>query len=157
MQEIYSHHRASQPAEIIDYDLQFKGAMGMAFAIPIAGASFHGVIHLMTDDEFIELDKVESGYGRNKAKAKLYDGTIVDVSVYTQDEKKMEEQRKNPNFKEFSDPSERYISIMIEGMENHGVNPEYIEKIRNRPCVKSKTLDELEKFDVPEGAPEMTM
>ena len=46
---------------------------------------------------------------------------------------------------------------MVEGMEQHGVNPEYIDKIRNRSCVKAKTMDELMKFEVPENAPEMTM
>jgi len=71
----------SKPAIIIDYKLIFMGRGGMAAAVHDEGSSFHGVLHLMSSDNMIILDKIESGYNRETAKAKLYNGEIKECTV----------------------------------------------------------------------------
>ena len=75
----------------------------MAVAEPKQGKSFHGVVHKLTEAEMISLDKIESGYARTLAKAKLYDGTVIDCTVYT-DKKDGKIDRSNDKA-----PTERYI------------------------------------------------
>jgi hypothetical protein len=74
----------SLPGELLDYKLAFVWSVGMGMAIPEDGASFHGVLHKCTQEELTVLDSIESSYLRTPAKAKLYDGTIVDCKVYSQ-------------------------------------------------------------------------
>ena len=73
----------SKPAEIQDYELIFFGGSGMACAEPAPGKSFHGVLHKCSTKEMEVLDKIEGMYGRIPSKAKLYDGTIIDCTVYS--------------------------------------------------------------------------
>ena len=56
--------------------------MGMACALAGKGKSFHGVLHKCTNEEMKTLDSIEAGYDRIKALAKLYDGTMLDCTVY---------------------------------------------------------------------------
>ena len=61
------------------------------------------------------LDKIELNYSRSPAKVKLYDGSIIDATVYTR-----------PNVQaRGSDvdkpPTERYIDIMVRGATHFGV------------------------------------
>jgi hypothetical protein len=37
----------------------------------------------MTDEDMVILDKIEATVSRTKGKAKLYDGTFVDCTVYS--------------------------------------------------------------------------
>ncbi len=57
----------------------------MASAKPEAGKSFHGVLHKCTAKEMEILDNIETIYERIPSKAKLYDGTLVDCTVYSED------------------------------------------------------------------------
>ena len=91
----------SNPAELLDYELGFFGQMGMAVAEPKEGSSFHGVLHKLTEAEMISLDGVEAGYARTPAKAKLYDGTVVDCTVYTNKDDGFDRSKDKP-------PTERY-------------------------------------------------
>ena len=95
----------SKPAEIQDYELIWFGPMGMACAQPAAGKSFHGVLHKLTEEHMQKLDKVESSYKRIPSKAKLYDGTIIDCTVYGDPEGKIDHSNDKP-------PTERYLDIM---------------------------------------------
>ena len=60
---------------------------GFATTLPQKGFSFHGVLHLMSNSDMKILDKIEGvdlrNYERNPAKAKLYDGKVIDCTVYT--------------------------------------------------------------------------
>ena len=48
-------------------------------------ASFHGVLHLMTAEDMLKLDKVESNYyKRVSVKARLYNGQEQACTVYMQ-------------------------------------------------------------------------
>ena len=51
----------SYPAVCLDYCLVWAGG-GMANAFPVDGESFHGVVHKITEDEMLALDKIESSY-----------------------------------------------------------------------------------------------
>ena len=112
--------RVSKPAELLDFKLYWFGALGMAEAIPEEDASFHGVVHAITEDEMVRLDKIESGYSRDNGKAKLYDGTIVDVTVYTRKNKE-----RGPNVDK--PPTERYIDIITIGCKFWGVAQSHID------------------------------
>ena len=60
------------------------------------------------------LDSIEVVYDRIPAKAKLYDGTIVDCTVYADPSGIMDRSMDKP-------PTERYIQIMTEGAKTYGV------------------------------------
>ena len=101
-------------AEIQDFELIFFSAMGVACAVQKPGNTFHGVLHLCTDAEMITLDKIELSYKRIPSKAKLYDGKICNCTVYADPEGKIDHSNDKP-------PTERYLDIMIEGCQKHGV------------------------------------
>ena len=57
------------------------------------------------------LDDIEAVYQRIPSKAKLYDGTIIDCTVYAGDPNaKIDHSNNKP-------PTERYIDIMIQGAQ----------------------------------------
>ena len=96
----------------------------MAAAKPSPGKSFHGVLHAMSDADMVVLDKIEATVSRTAAKAKLYDGSIVDVTVYSSPPANSDPAGDKP-------PTERYVDIMIEGATMFGVKEEYINKLKN--------------------------
>ena len=96
----------SKPAEILDFRLDFAGSSGMGLAVAEKGKSFHGVLHKVTLDEMKTLDSIESGYTRTKAKARLYDNSEVESSLYTDEKGIWIRENDMP-------PSERYIEIMV--------------------------------------------
>lgn len=113
----------SQPAELLDQRIHFFGAAGFAEAVPEEGASFHGVVHQITHETMDELDKVELTYKRKQATAKLYDGTLITVTVYYRDEEELKrcaDQVDNP-------PTDRYLAILTDGARHFQLKQEYIE------------------------------
>ena len=111
--------KASKPGELLDFELIFYSVKGMAAAKPVPGKSFHGVLHKMDAQDMVALDKIEATVSRTAAKAKLYDGSIVDVTVYSNPPKTTDPAGDKP-------PTERYVDIMIEGATMFGVKQEYI-------------------------------
>lgn len=114
----------SKPAEILDYDLIFFGGAGMACAEAKEGKSFHGVLHKVSQKEMKVLDGIERVYERVPSKAKLYDGTIQDCTVYADPTGKIDRSNDKP-------PTARYIQIMSEGAESYGVKKEYVDWLKN--------------------------
>ena len=57
----------SVPAELLNFRLGFFGSMGFASTRALEGASCHGVLHRMTDEDMKKLDKIEITYDRVKA------------------------------------------------------------------------------------------
>jgi hypothetical protein len=106
--------RVSKPAELLDFKLSWFGGLGMAEAIPTEDSSFHGVVHAVTQDEMERLDKIEAGYSRDNGKARLYDGTLIDVTVYTRKNVKRGPDVDKP-------PTERYLDIITAGCKYYGV------------------------------------
>jgi hypothetical protein len=94
--------KKSMPAEVQDFELTFFGKMGMACADVAPGKSFHGVLHLCSEDEMKSLDALEGIYTRIPSKAKLYDDSLVDCTVYSDPTGKIDHSNDKP-------PTERYI------------------------------------------------
>ena len=140
----------SFPAEALDHILEFGGGMGMGIATPMPGKSFHGVLHKVSGEHMKILDGFERGYARKSVKCKLYDGKIVDGTIYTDADGKFDRSADKP-------PSERYIDIMIAGCEMYGVKQSHIDWLRSIPHVARTRPDDFKKFDVPEDAPVWTI
>jgi hypothetical protein len=94
----------------------------MAAAKAAPGKSFHGVLHRMTDEHMVALDKIEATVSRTTGKAKLYDGSFVECTVYSNPPKV------DPSGAVTEDmpPTERYVDIMLEGAIMFGVNDDYV-------------------------------
>jgi hypothetical protein len=136
----------STPGEIQDFELIFYGAKGVAAAKPSPGKSFHGVLHKCTDSDMAVLDKIEATVSRTSAKAKLYDGSIVDVTVYSNPPANTDRSGDKP-------PTERYVDIMIQGAEMFGVKPEYINKLKNMKKQPRPKVSEYRQHPIPDGVP----
>jgi hypothetical protein len=122
----------------------------MACAEPKEGASFHGVVHKVSEAQMKILDGIESIYGRVPSKAKLYDGSIVDCTVYSDPTGKIDRSNDKP-------PTERYIQICTEGAASYGVKQEYIDWLKAHEQQPRKDLKDLNFYPLPENAPTMTM
>jgi hypothetical protein len=146
------HAIESFPAEVMDHELHFFGSSGVAGAVAKEGKSFHGVLHKMTKDDKIKLDKIEMGYDADPCKCKLYDGSEQDAVIYVMNREKL----KNFGKTEDKPPTERYITIIIEGCEHYGVKKEYVDWLKSLEFQKRKVPSEFEKFVIPEGTPTMT-
>ena len=96
----------------------------MACAEVKEGKSFHGVLHKLVEKEMKVLDGIERVYQRVPSKAKLYDGTIQDCTVYADPSGKIDRTNDKPQ-------TARYIQIMSEGAESYGVKKEYVDWLRN--------------------------
>ena len=86
---------------------------------------------------------------RRKARAKLYDGTEVECTVYSQNDDfftKPERANDKP-------PKERYIDLMIEGARHYGVAEEYLMHLKTITVQPRKTREEFDLYPVPEGTP----
>ncbi|CAB9522818.1 Gamma-glutamylcyclotransferase [Seminavis robusta] len=124
------HPKQSQAAELLDYRLGFFSCQGFAEAIPSPGDSLHGVMHLVSIEEMRELDKIEAGYIRRLGKARPYGkdcsttNELVDVTVYCRPEGANKEEENKP-------PHERYLEILIAGAEHFGVDPNYIQFLKD--------------------------
>jgi AIG2-like family len=97
----------SIPGEALDYKLYFYGGQGMAEALPEEGKSFHGVLHKMSPENMVILDKMEADLTRVNVNVKLYDGSKIVATIYSR-----------PNVKERNSvidkpPTERYLDIII--------------------------------------------
>ena len=112
--------KESKPAELLDHKLYFFGELGMAEAIPEKGSSFHGVLHRLDHETMARLDKIEMGYNRRTGSAKLYDGSIVEATVYCRDGKERGAHVDKA-------PTQRYLEIMTQGAKHFGVKQSHID------------------------------
>lgn len=122
----------------------------MACAEAKEGKSFHGVLHKVTEEEMKILDGIERIYTRVPSKAKLYDGTLVDCTVYADPVGKIDRSNDKP-------PTARYIQIMSEGAESYGVKKEYVDWLKNHEKQPRKDPNDFQFYPLPENAPTMTM
>ena len=81
--------KASVPALLLDFRLEFLGKMGMASATPAPGESFHGVLHRMAEPDMVRLDAIEAIYDRCPARCRLYDGGEQECTVYSMSPEKL--------------------------------------------------------------------
>jgi len=148
----------SFPAQVSDYKLLFFGPSGVAGAVAEEGKSFHGVLHKMTKDDKEILDKIEMGYDADPCKVKLYDGSEKDAVIYVLNWEKVKNYFPGGEKSDDKPPTERYITIIIEGCEHYGVKQEYIDHLKSLEFQKRNSPSSFEKFPVLEGtAPTMTI
>jgi hypothetical protein len=136
----------SCPAECLDFKLIFVSRMGpvaMAEAAPEAGASFHGVLHLMNANDMASLDALEMTYDRTPATCRRYDGTTVLASVYT----KLID-AKGPVLG--TKPQQRYIELMITGCKHFGVHDSHVALLEAIAYTPRKQPAEFAAYAIPE-------
>ena len=96
------------------------------------------------------LDHIEQSYERIPSKAKLYDGTVIECTVYSDPKGEIDHSNDKP-------PTERYIQIMTEGAAHYKVDPKYIEMLNGLEQQPRRKPDEFEAYELPEDAPTMTL
>lgn len=127
----------SKPAELLDHHLYFFGEIGIAEALPREGSTFHGVAHLMDFETMERLDSIEIGYIRVEATAKFYDGSEIQVQVYS----RSQDIERSPIIDK--PPGERYIEIIVSGCHFHGVDQNYIDSLKTLDMIPRPTPDEF--------------
>ena len=106
----------------------------------------------MTVEDKATLDRLEISYDTSLATVKLYDDSMIhDVHVYVQ--KDLASLQMGGD----SPPSERYISIMVMGCEEHGVHQSHIDYLNSIECVPRTKPEDFIRFSVPDGLPVWTM
>ena len=116
----------SCPCKCVDFERRFWGAYGMAEVHEKPGASFHAVLHRMTAPDMKILDASERGYDRVDVVCYKYDGARVVGSGYTFDKSRMIKNGHTP-------PSERYLNLLIGGMEHFECEPAAVAAMRRTP------------------------
>jgi hypothetical protein len=135
---------ASYPAEIKDWELKFMGEGGMGTVWEKPGASLHGVLHVVTEPQMRELDKMEGGYDHVDVVCHLYDGTTKPAVAYKFKTDRVKEMKTN------NPPSERYLDIIIRGCEHYGVKQSWVDFLKAHPFVPRKKPSEYKKLPEPE-------
>lgn len=153
----------SLPATISGYDLQFSYG-GMAnLVVADASSKVHGILHKVTPEHFKTLCEIESGYDTMAVPATPYQPHTcnsnhhcdcnhtspgkpfesVKAQAYIIHPHRMAELRRlhsDPDV-EFL-PSERYITIITQGLQHFGADPAWIHRISSQPFQPHKTPDQ---------------
>ena len=116
----------SWPCRCTGFIRQFWGKYGMAEISEQEGGEFHAVLHEMSDTDMQALDKMERGYIRKDIDCLLYDGTHIVGTGYQFDRSTLTVNAARP-------PSERYVDVMVQGMEYHDCEQFAIEELRQTP------------------------
>ena len=137
----------SRPAFLKDFELIFGTKGGMAAARPGLGYEMHGVVHRVTKEELLKLDKIEFLYVRERVEVFVYDGDRLNVKesvpafVYVF---RPDMVAKDP--KEYP-PTERYMDILKEGAKHFGVDKDYISKTLSKVSfVPRKSKADMRSF-----------
>ena len=159
---------SSQPAILKGHRMVFRGKGGMATAEKegeyekVDGDAseypfdcIHGVLHLLSGPQMKILDDFEGGYKRRVCKVLLYDGkTEVSAYVYQMDRLQwqptpsLQTVKKTSNIQTIQHelPSERYVDVIAQGCESHGVDPKWVNFIRQHQCIPRKSASEFCSF-----------
>merc|ERR1712168_459064 len=107
----------------------------------------HGVVHRITNEELVKLDKIEFLYVREKVEVFVYDGDRLNVKetvlafVYVF---RPDMVAKDPN--EYP-PTERYMDILKEGAKHFGIDKDYISNTLNEVTfVPRKAKADMKSF-----------
>jgi len=119
----------SRPAYLKDFKLIFGMKYGMAAASRCIGQEIHGVLHRITKEELVKLDKIETWYVRDKVDVCTYNGDkstdaeAATAYVYVFNPELV---AKDPELFNEHPPKERYMDILKEGAREYGVDRDYI-------------------------------
>ncbi len=129
--------RISRPGRVDGFELRFDlpvgpGERGVANLAARAGASVHGVLHQITRAEADLLDRTEGvdrGYYQRLVVAVETVEGREDAFTYT-----------SPHGVAGRKPSARYLGLLLEGAQEHGLPAEYMEQLNRLPLA----IDERE-------------
>jgi hypothetical protein len=140
------HPVSSEPAELLDHRLGFFTSLGYADSIVEPGASLHGVIHVLRASEMAMLDAIEVGYKRKTVPARSYRGEerLVQVYYYADDSEEITLFVEDYNVPGI--PSERYLDVLIQGAEHHGVKQSYIDWLKAHEKKPRPELESMHSF-----------
>jgi hypothetical protein len=128
----------SYPAMCLNYQLTFRGVNGMGDIEPCSDSTFHGVVHLLSDEQMTRLDKLEMMYRRIVVNVVDYEDQSHLTYAYKVD---LDNQAMNL-------PSERYLDIIVKGCEYYKVRPEYINRLKQEQAVvPRKQPNTFQSFD----------
>ena len=127
----------------------------------------HGVLHLLSGPHMKILDDFEGGYKRRTCQVMLYDGrTEVSAYVYKMDRtswkptisplkgfinsnnqtNRVVQYDKAAVGIEHELPTERYLDIIAQGCESHGVDTNWVAFVRSHACIPRKDASEFVSF-----------
>lgn len=112
----------SYPARCPNYKLVFRGMADVEYC---PDSEFHGVVHLLSDEQMARLDKLEMGYNRIVVNVIDYQNNSHSVHVY----------QMKLNNTIYNLPSERYLDIIIKGGEHYRVQSEYLQQLKEQQDV----------------------
>ncbi|CAF4871022.1 unnamed protein product [Rotaria sp. Silwood1] len=132
----------SYPAKCPNHKIVFRAPNGMADIEACPEAEFHGVIHLLSDEQMSRLDAIEATYHRIIINSSNYQEQNHLVYVY---KRIVENQLICP-------PSERYLDIIIKGCDYYKVQSAYINRLKyEQEVVPRKHPHTFQSFtDIPE-------
>ncbi|KAK3260279.1 hypothetical protein CYMTET_30753 [Cymbomonas tetramitiformis] len=146
------HPIESKPAELLEYKIVFQGPNGMAGIEHSPGErGYHGVVHLLSTEDMLKLDKIEIGYDRVEAKARLYDDSELTVTVYKYSTTKTSAFHGDDN-----PPSQRYIEIIVEGCTKAKVSEGYIQWLKTIEREPRTSPENFRKLPDPPTSETMT-
>ena len=134
----------SYPVTYVDHNVVYRGQMGMANLEACPGATFDGVVHLLTKEQVDRLDEIEAFYNRVPVTCRNYQNQSQVAYAY---------QMKH-NSQPVGIPHERYLDIIIKGCEYYQVRPEHIARVRaEQPVIPRTAPAEFRSFaDMPADA-----
>lgn len=156
------HPLSSHPAKLLGHKIHFFGTMGMSECIKVEQqqteqpvddddakvrcskfeCSMHGVLHTISSEDMDTLDNIELGYDKMYVSVQLYDGTTINEAfVYCRHGNDI---KRGPDFDHL--PSERYLQILVEGAEHHGVDADYVSYLKSHDCDPRTKLEEFQSF-----------
>lgn len=115
----------SYPTRCSDYKLVFRGMAGMADTEACAGSKFHGIVHLLSQEQMARLVALELTYQRIVVNSINYQKQSQLVYVY---QMSMINGPSNP-------PSERYLDVIVKGGEHFKVHQGYLDQLREQQDV----------------------
>jgi len=148
----------SWPAELLDYALRFDlGRVGMADACACAGASFHGVLHELSAEDWRALELIEAGYTKAAARARKYDGAIVECVVFSVP-RNAETGRPLAWLGAGEDveplpPSQRYVELIVAGCRHFGVAESHCAALLALETTPRTRPEDFRGYPVPADAP----
>jgi hypothetical protein len=150
------HPRASLPAKLEGYSLLFNTTGGMANIEPSPDSSFHGILHLITEDMFKVLHEIEAVYDAIDVPCVPYESQApITAKAFIIPPHKLQ-----PTPTSTTLPSERYMTIIVQGLRHFNASQDWITKLEGQPFTPGRKPCQYLKVPPalnPEQLPTMTM
>ena len=148
--------RASLAAKLEGYRLVFSTAGGMANIEPSSDSYFHGILHLITDKMFTVLCAIEATYDTVDVPCLPYHSQVpITAKAFIISLDKLPPASPSPTL-----PTERYMTIILQGLRHFGASEDWIAKLEGQPFTPSRCPSKYLKVPPASNAeqlPTMTM